>query len=241
MVLTSRDDFRQLGRLRGKRRAALRQRIIEENINLVYAIAKLRFRRIDPGELIGVGCEGLMRAVDRFDPERGYEFSTYASRAIWSHMLRSLTSKARPTAELFCGLSVPERGGDRLLAQEAAGLISRLPDRQRRAVWLRFWRDAKLEDIGKEMGISKERARQLILHGITRLREMYGLPRSRDGARNTPKNAGNGAPRDANGPPRTPTRPKAPEAAKTRFDALAYAGARLLADAAALDKPEIRK
>ena len=182
MGLTSRDDFRQLGRLRGKRRTALRQRIIEENINLVYAIAKRRFRRIDPGELIGVGCEGLMRAVDRFDPERGYEFSTYASRAIWSHMLRSL-SQARPTAELFDGLSVPERGGDRLLAQEAAGLINRLPDRQRRAVWLRFWRDKKLEDIGKEMGISKERARQLILHGITRLREMYGLPRSRDGAR----------------------------------------------------------
>jgi len=55
------------------------------------------------------------------------------------------------------------------------------------------------------------------------------------------KTAGNGAPRDANGPPCTPTRPKAPEAAKTRFDALAYAGARLTADAAALDKPEIRK
>ena len=173
MGLTSRDDFRQLGRLRGKRRTALRQRIIEENINLVYAIAKRRFRRIDPDELIGVGCEGLMRAVDRFDPERGYEFSTYACRAIWSHMLRSL-SRARPTAELFDGLSVPERGGDRLLAQEAAGLISRLPDRQRRAVWLRFWRDAKLEDIGKDLGISKERARQLILHGVTRLREMYG-------------------------------------------------------------------
>jgi RNA polymerase sigma factor (sigma-70 family) len=188
MGLTSRDDFRQLGRLRGKRRTALRQRIIEENINLVYAIAKQRFRRIDPDELIGVGCEGLMRAVDRFDPERGYEFSTYASRAIWSHMLRSLSlSKARPTAELFCGLSVPERGGDRLLAQEVAELIGALPDRQRRAVWLRFWRDAKLEDIGKEMGISKERARQLIMHGVTRLREMYGLPRSRDGARNTPK------------------------------------------------------
>ncbi|NLX97345.1 MAG: hypothetical protein GXY83_14340, partial [Rhodopirellula sp.] len=48
MGLTSRDDFRQLGRLRGKRRTALRQRIIEENINLVYAIAKRRFRRIDP-------------------------------------------------------------------------------------------------------------------------------------------------------------------------------------------------
>jgi len=174
MGLTSRDDFRQLGRLRGKRRTALRQRIIEENINLVYAIAKQRFRRIDPDELIGVGCEGLMRAVDRFDPERGYEFSTYASRAIWSHMLRSLTSKARPTAELFCGLSVPERGGDRLLAQEVAELIGALPDRQRRAVWLRFWRDAKLEDIGKDLGISKERARQLIVHGVTRLREMYG-------------------------------------------------------------------
>lgn len=37
------------------------------------------------------------------------------------------------------------------------------------------------------------------------------------------KTAGNGAPRDANGAPCTPTRPKAPEAAKTCFDALAYA------------------
>ena len=238
MGLTSRDDFRQLGRLRGKRRTALRQRIIEENINLVYAIAKRRFRRIDPGELIGVGCEGLMRAVDRFDPERGYEFSTYASRAIWSHMLRSLLSKARPTAELFDGLSVPERGGDRLLAQEAAGLISRLPDRQRRAVWLRFWRDAKLEDIGKEMGISKERARQLILHGVTRLREMYGLPRSRDGARNTPEK-----------PPETgrhatqmarPVPPHGQKRQRPRKRVLTPLP-RLPADAAALDKPEIRK
>lgn len=37
------------------------------------------------------------------------------------------------------------------------------------------------------------------------------------------RGAGNGAPRDANGPPGTPTRPKAPEAAKTRFDAAALA------------------
>ena len=54
-----------------------------------------------------------------------------------------------------------------------------------------------------------------------------------------PKTAGNGAPRDANGPPCTPTRPKAPEPAQTRFDAAAYArecAARLTADAAALDK-----
>lgn len=56
-----------------------RDLMIEENLGLVYSIAK-RFvgRGIEYEDLVQNGCVGLIKAVDNFDFSKGYKFSTYA-------------------------------------------------------------------------------------------------------------------------------------------------------------------
>jgi RNA polymerase sigma-B factor len=56
-----------------------RAEMIERSMNLVHHIARrYQGRGIAHEELVQVGCIGLIKAVDRFDPERGVTFSTFA-------------------------------------------------------------------------------------------------------------------------------------------------------------------
>lgn len=56
-----------------------RQKLIESNFRLVISIARKYHRsNFDLDDLIQESSTGLVKAVDRFDPEKGYKFSTYA-------------------------------------------------------------------------------------------------------------------------------------------------------------------
>ncbi len=56
-----------------------REEIIEKNLGLVHSIAhKFKGRGVDYEDLVQIGCIGLIKAVDNFDEERGFSFSTYA-------------------------------------------------------------------------------------------------------------------------------------------------------------------
>ena len=69
-----------LAREIGKGNAAARERMILSNLRLVVLIAKRYVGRgLAFSDLIEEGNIGLMKAVDRFDPEKGFRFSTYAS------------------------------------------------------------------------------------------------------------------------------------------------------------------
>lgn len=62
---------------------------IKENMGLVYACAaRLRDKGVEYDELIQAGCVGLILACDRFDPGRGFRFSTYAVPLILGEMRR---------------------------------------------------------------------------------------------------------------------------------------------------------
>lgn len=68
-------------RLRGDRGA--RRCVVERNLPLVRSVARRYARRADQvDELVQVGCIGLLKAIDRFDPDRGVELRTYALPAI---------------------------------------------------------------------------------------------------------------------------------------------------------------
>ena len=62
--------------------AADRDRLVEEHLHLVHAIAaKLRHRlskTMEPGDLVAYGTQGLMEAAARFDPRHGVPFSAFA-------------------------------------------------------------------------------------------------------------------------------------------------------------------
>src|SRR5438477_3830249 len=61
----------------------IRERLIQANLGLVYdLIGRSRFGSLDRDEMCSEGMMALLRAVDTFDPWRGYRFSTYACNAI---------------------------------------------------------------------------------------------------------------------------------------------------------------
>ncbi len=75
---------------------AARQKMIESNLRLVVSIAK-RYpnRGIPISDLIEDGNLGLIHALEKFDPERGFRFSTYATWWIRQNIERSIMNQSR--------------------------------------------------------------------------------------------------------------------------------------------------
>jgi RNA polymerase primary sigma factor len=104
----------------GDRRA--RERLIEKNLRLVISVAK-RYRGMGlPFEdLIQEGNIGLMKAVEKFDPERGFRFSTHATWWIRQAVQRAVADKGR-------AVRIPAHMGEKLrrLARTRGELASEL-------------------------------------------------------------------------------------------------------------------
>jgi len=94
-LLTPEEEFETAQRARGGDFAA-RQAMIEHNLRLVVSIAKNYVGRGLPmTDLIEEGNLGLMHAIGKFEPERGFRFSTYASWWIRQSIERSIMHQAR--------------------------------------------------------------------------------------------------------------------------------------------------
>jgi RNA polymerase primary sigma factor len=90
----------------GDKRA--RQRLIEKNLRLVISVAKkYRGMGLPFEDLIQEGNVGLMRAVEKFDPDRGWRFSTYATWWIRQAVQRAVADKGRT-------IRVPVHMGDKI-------------------------------------------------------------------------------------------------------------------------------
>ena len=180
-----------------------REYLTRTNLALVLAMAKrTRLGDIDFAEIVSEGNMALLRAVDKFNVERGFKFSTYACRAILKAFSRTAQKHSRHRTRFPVEFE-PEQEksdwGDRKrdaveddLVDELKQIVDRnlaqLSNIEQTVIRQRFnWNHTQetpltLEEVGRIIGVTKERVRQIQNKALTKIRRIIedGVLKPRD-------------------------------------------------------------
>jgi RNA polymerase primary sigma factor/RNA polymerase sigma factor len=158
-------------------------------LRLVVSIAKRHVGGSDEFfELVSDGNMSLIRAVEKFDYSRGNKFSTYASWAIMKNFARTIPDGYKQRDRFRSGsdemfVAAEDNRSDQYEQESAQQtreaaverILSRLDEREQKIIISRFGLDHRqeprtLKEVGAEMGVTKERVRQIEARALMKLR-----------------------------------------------------------------------
>ena len=170
-----------------------RDRIVEANTRLVFSIVK-KFINANNAfdDLLSDGIVALIRAVEKFDYDRGFRFSTYATQVVRRNAYRQVVQKQQERIKMVGGIeelnidvsdedrgSAISEGRWHELRSRLSLLLNDLDRREKFIIRARFSlgshrRVHTLQSLADRLGVSKERVRQLERRAMEKLRAMAG-------------------------------------------------------------------
>ncbi|NNE00581.1 MAG: sigma-70 family RNA polymerase sigma factor [Pirellulaceae bacterium] len=168
-----------------------RDRIVEANVRLVFSIVKKfvnAYCNFD--ELLSDGIVAIMRAVEKFDFDRGFRFSTYATQVIRRSSYQTVVEKQQERQSTLGGLQdmdleLTDEGRESAISEKRwhelrgrlAIMLDQLDRREKFIIRARFSLGAHrkvytLQALANRLGVSKERVRQLERRAMDKLQAM---------------------------------------------------------------------
>lgn len=170
----------------------IRTQLVNSNLRLVSSIAR-RFSTSfgDVDDFSSDGCMILLGAIDRFDFSRRFRFSTYATHSIQRHFFRAWKIRQRRKDRFPNGASemlseVAQQVEEAPVCEDPQSVVEQLltqaqsvlDEREQQILMNRFGlagtdkKGRTLREIASDLGISKERVRQLQMKALDKLREI---------------------------------------------------------------------
>lgn len=175
-----------------ERYRVIRDCIVEQHLGLAYSmIRRFKCHELDHDDLVSDALFALSRAVERFNPWKGFRFSTYActaiARALINRSKRGLSYRQRFPFRHDVSFELSEKVDTQteLFAERLRRVLKEnlgeLDEREASVLAQRFPLDhepqSSLGEIGRAIGLSKERVRQIQNSALRKLREVLAADR----------------------------------------------------------------